>query len=94
MDTEPSNTQPIKETYTQLNIAKTTHDITTKPLTADTHDALLQMQKRDQFCKCISKWLLNGKAPRHEGDLFTHVKGLLYKHIMDPNQTFMALIIP
>ena len=56
---------------------------TPKPLTADCLDALLQMQGREPFCKCISKRLLNGKAPHHEFDTFTHVKGLLYKHVID-----------
>ena len=51
------------------------------------------MQSMDPFCKCISKPLSNGKAPQHEADLFTHVKGLLYKHFMDANQKFLALII-
>ena len=51
------------------------------------------MQKMDPFCKCISKQLLNGKAPKYKANLFTHVKGLLYKHIMDANKKFMALII-
>ena len=54
-----------------------------KPLTADKLEALLQMQRTDLFCKHISKQLLNGKAPQHEFDTFTHVKGLLYKHITD-----------
>ena len=52
------------------------------------------MQKMDPFCKCISKWLSNGKAPKQEANLFTHIKGLLYKHVMGANQTFLALIIP
>ena len=56
---------------------------TPKSLTADCLDALLQMQKTYPFCKHISKRLLNGKAPHHEFDTFTHVKGLLYKHISD-----------
>ena len=30
---------------------ETTQDITPKPLTADRHEALLQMQKTDPFCK-------------------------------------------
>ena len=38
--------------------------------------------------------LLNGKAPHHEFDTFTHVKGLLYKHIMDAGKKFLALVIP
>ena len=60
-------------------------DPTPKSLTADRLQALLQMQKTDPFCKCISKHLLNGKAPQHETDLFTHVKGLLYKYVTDSN---------
>ena len=71
-----------------------TQDVTPKTLTDDEHEALLQMQKMDPFCKCISKRLSKGKAPKHEADLFTHVKGLLYIHIMGANQKFMALIIP
>ena len=66
---------------------------TPKTLTADRLEALLQMQKTDPFCKCISKWLFSGKAP-HETDIFTHIRGLLYKHIMDSGQKFLALVIP
>ena len=32
------------------------------------------------FLQMHSKWLLNSKAPSHEVDTFTHIKGLLYKH--------------
>ena len=67
---------------------------TPKSLTADRRDALLQMQHTDPFCKCISKRLLNGKAPHHETDTFTHVKGLLYKHVLDAGKQFLALVIP
>ena len=67
---------------------------TSKTLTADRLEALLQMQKTDPFCKCISKWLFNGKAPQHETDIFTHIRGLLYKHIMDSGQKFLTLVIP
>ena len=42
----------------------------------------------------ISRRLLNGKAPHHEFDTFTHVKGLLYKHITDAGKKFLALVIP
>ena len=38
--------------------------------------------------------LLNGKAPHHEFDTFTHVKGLLYKHVSDADKKFLALVIP
>ena len=44
--------------------------------------------------KHISKHLSNGKVPKHEADLFTHVKGLLYKHVTGSHQKFLALIIP
>ena len=64
------------------------------PYIADRLEALLQMQRTDPFCKHISKCLLKGKAPQHETDIFTHVKGLLYKHIMDSGKQFLALIIP
>ena len=52
-----------------------------KSLTTDHLDALLQMQRTDPFCKCISKRLLNmAKHPTTRFNTFTHVKGLLYKH--------------
>ena len=34
------------------------------------------------------------KAPQHETDLFTHARGLLYEHITDSGQKFLALVIP
>ena len=84
MDKEPSDTHSTKDTVTpDLTTVETSQDITPKPLTADRHEALLQMQKMDQFCKCISRWLPNGKTSWYEADLFTHIKGLLYKHVMD-----------
>ena len=67
---------------------------TPKSLTDDHSDALLQMQCTDPFCKCISKRLLKGKAPHHESDTFTHVKGLLYKHVSDAGKQFLTLVIP
>ena len=70
-----------------------TSDPPPKSLTADRLEALLQMQKTDPFCKHISKCLSNGKGCKHETDLFTHVKGLLYKHITDSRQKFLTLVI-
>ena len=35
-----------------------------------------------------------GKAPKHETDLLTHVKGFLYKHLTDSGQKFLALVNP
>ena len=61
-----------------------------KSLTDDRWDALLQMQRTDPFCKCISKRVLHGKAPHHEFDTFTHVKGLLYKHVSDAGKQQQA----
>ena len=45
-------------------------------------------------CKGISRKLLNSKAPHHKFDTFTHVKGLLYKHITDAGKKFLTLVIP
>ena len=66
----------------------------TKSLTADRLQALQQVQKTEPFCKQISKRLSNGKVPQHETDLFMHVRGLLYKHIMDSVQKFLDPVIP
>ena len=87
--------QPKTDTVTP-DINKVTDIPDTMPilLTKDRLQALLQMQRRDPFCKHISKHLSNGKAPKHEADLFLHIKGLLYKHVTDSNQMFLALVIP
>ena len=66
-------------------------DPTTKSLTTDRLEALLQMQITDLFCKRISKCLSNGKAPQHEMDLFTHVRGSLYKHVTDSGKKLERL---
>ena len=79
------------DTAPQISQEPTT---TQKPLTADHLEALLQMQKTDLFCKCISKGLLNSKAPHHEFDTFAHVKGLLYKCVMDAGKKFLTFVIP
>ena len=71
-----------------------TSDPTPKSLTVDKLEALLQMWKTDSFCKWISKCLSNGKAPKYETELFTYIRGLLYKHITDSRQKFLALVIP
>ena len=91
------HTSPSTTTTTHPNISpKISQESTTtpKPLTVDRLDVLLQMQRTDPFCKCISKRLLNGKAPHHEFNTFTHMKGLLYKHITDSGKPFLALVIP
>ena len=67
---------------------------TPKPLTAECLDTLLEMQRTNPFCKHISRRLLNGKSPHHELDTFTHVKGLMYKHITDAGKKFLTLVIP
>ena len=63
-------------------------------LTADRLEALLQMQKTDPFCKRISTHLSNGKTFQHKTDIYTHVRGLFYKHVTDSGQKFLALVIP
>ena len=50
---------PHPDTAPQISQEPTTAP---KPLTADRLEALLQMQKTDPFCKCISRRLLNGKV--------------------------------
>ena len=89
----PSSTTLIPHLDTAPQISQ---EPTTAPklLTADRLEALLCMQKTDPFCKCISKRLLNCKAPHHEFDIFTHVKGLLHKHVTDAGKKFLALVIP
>ena len=67
---------------------------TPKPLTVDRLEALLKIKRTDPFCRHVSKCLFHGKAPQHETDVVTHIKGLLYKHIMDSGKQFLALIIP
>ena len=86
--------QPNADTVTpDITTVKDTPDATLKPLTEDRLHALLQMQRTDPFCKHISKHLSNGKVPKHEAHLFLQVEGLLYKHVMDTNQKFLALVI-
>ena len=93
--TEHLTPQSNADTVTpDITTFKDTQDVTLKPLTEDRLQALLQMQRMDPFCKCISKCLSNGKAPKHEADHFPHIKGLLYEHVMDSNQEFLALVIP
>ena len=87
---DPTSTPPV---IPQLPISQDDTP-TPKSLTADQWHALLQMQKTDPFCKCISKRLLNGEAPHHEVNTFTYVKGLLYKHVSDAGKQFLALVIP
>ena len=87
---DPTSTPPVDLT---LHISQDATP-TLKSLTADHLDALLQMQRTDPFCKHISKRLLNGRAPHHKFDTFTNVKGLLYKHVLDPHKQFLALVIP
>ena len=88
-----SDTTPINPATPQPHLSPDSNP-TPKSIMEDCQDALLQMQHTDPFCKCISKCLLNGKAPHHESDTFTHVKGLLYKHVSDAGKQFLALVIP
>ena len=49
---------------------------TPKPLTADRLEALLQMQRTDPFCRCISKCLFNGKGATTQNRCFYSCKGI------------------
>ena len=89
-NTSSTASTPHPDTTPQISQEPTT---TPKPLTVECLDDLLQMQKTDPFCKCISRRLLNGKAPHHEFDTFTHIKGFLYRHIMGTGKKFLALVI-
>ena len=55
-------------------------DPTQQSLTSDRLEALLQMQKTDPFCKHISKYLSNGKAPKHETDLLPMLRDFYKTH--------------
>ena len=52
------------------------------------------MQRADPLCRHISKRLLSGKASSPEINTFMHMKGCLYKHVMESNQRFLELVIP
>ena len=97
---ELSNTTSQKILLVQPQSDAVTPDVTDTPsttlklLTIDRLHALLQMQRTDPFYKHISKQHSNEKATKLEADLFLHVKGLLYKHVMDSHQKFLALVIP
>ena len=67
-----------------------TSDPTPKSLTADRLEALLQMQKTDPFCKCISKCLSNGKAPKHEIRTFhPHLRDFYTNISLIPDRGFL-----
>ena len=87
----PTDTTPPTDVKSTLNTDKVNAP---PPFTEDFKDPLQIMQRTDPICKHISKHILNGKAPSHDVDTFSHIKGLLYKHIMDANKKFLALVIP
>ena len=51
----------------------------------------LQMERKDPFCKHISKCL---SYERPQNMRLASFSTLLYKHVMDSNQKFLALVIP
>ena len=103
-----TSTQDDPATCTYSKTCYTTNTIPADPTTASTNDktnippTLIEDQKdtprlkqrTDPFCKCISKRLLSGKVPSHEVNTLTYIKGLIYKHVMDSNQRYLALVIP
>ena len=76
--TENLTIHPKTDTSTpDITNVTDTLDAMPKLLTQDRSQALQQMQRTDPFCKCISKCISNGRAPKHEVDLFLHMKELL-----------------
>ena len=74
--------QPKTVTVTpDITAVLDTPDTAPKLLTSDKLQALLQIQRTDPFCKCIFKYVSNGKAPKHEANLSLHIKGLLRKNM-------------
>ena len=74
--TEDLTPQPKTDRVTPDIIKVTdTPDAMPKLLTKNRLQALLQMQKTDPFHKHIPKCISNGKAPKHEPELFLHIKG-------------------
>ena len=67
--------QPKTDTVTS-DITKVTDTPDTMPklLTEDRLQALLQIQRADSFCKCISKDLSNKNSPKHKADLFLQIR--------------------
>ena len=80
-DTEPSSMQHIKETY--YTTVDTTQDIMPKPLTADRHEALLQMQMTVKWEGTTAQSIF----------VYTH-KGTTVQTCHGCQPKFMALIIP
>ena len=67
-----SSNDPTPQTDATAPVITETGNTRPKSLSADRLEALLQMQKTDPFCKHISKWLSNGKAPKHQGSTQTY----------------------
>ena len=80
-----SNTCNTAITTPTDSMPTSTNDKVNAPptLTADPKDTLKLLQRTDPFCKFISKKILSDKVPSHEINTFTHIKGLIYKHVMD-----------
>ena len=73
--TEDLTPQPNADTVTpDITTVKDTPDAMPKPLTEDVLHILLQVQRTDPFWKHFSKYLSNGKAPKHEADSFSMLK--------------------
>ena len=90
-----SNTHPMNPHHEQMP----QHKLLLKQETL--HQNLCQQIDWEHYYKCkrqtpfanIFQNDCQMKAPKHETNLFIHVKGLLYKHITDSHQKFLALII-
>ena len=84
-NTTPADTMPTS-TNDKVNTPPT--------LKENRKDTLGLMQRTYPFCKHISQRLLSRKVSSHEVNTFTHIRGVIYKHMMDRNQILLALGIP
>ena len=86
----------------QPKMVTVTSDITTVPDVPDTTQNHLSQTDYKHNYKCRELIFFVNAFPgiyqmakhKHEADLFLHIKGLLYKHVMDTNQNFLVLVIP
>ena len=94
--TEHLTPQPNTDTVTpDITTIKDTPDVMLKPLTKD------RLHASDYRCR---GWTHSTSASPNVYQMekpqsmrltsFLHIKGLLYKHVMDSNQKFLALVIP
>ena len=89
-----SSKGPTPHTYVTAPLIPETGHTTMKSLSTDKLDATTSNSKGRLLLQTYFKVSVEWKTPKHKADIFIHVKELLYKHIMDSHQKFLALVIP